>query len=147
MEKEELLKEFSAILNQEEMLLDTLTEKQKLLRTSIIDKDWEVLVDLITEINQISDAFQHFDARRDEIQEQLKSTEIKPFFDSLSMLRTKLLKCKMENQVISNYVNVTREFISEVVNKALPQTRNKNYTKYGTITQPQTASVLVDVRG
>ena len=147
MEKEELLKEFSAILTQEEMVLDTLTEKQKLLRTSIIDKDWEVLVDLITEINQISDAFQHFDARRDEIQEQLKSTEIKPFFDSLSMLRTKLLKCKMENQVISNYVNVTREFISEVVNKALPQTRNKNYTKYGTITQPQTASVLVDVRG
>ena len=34
-----------------------------------------------------------------------------------------------------------------VVEKALPQTRNKNYTKYGTITQPQAASVLVDVRG
>ena len=113
----------------------------------IEDEKRVIIIDLINEINQISDAFQHFDSRRDEIQEQLKSTEIKPFFDRLSMLRTKLLKCKVENQVISNYVNVTREFISEVVNKALPQTRNKNYTKYGTITQPQTASVLVDVRG
>ena len=147
MEMEELLKEFTAILTQEEMLLDTLADKQKILKNSIIDKDWNVLVDLISEINQISDAFQHFDVRRDEIQEQLKSTEIKPFFDRLSMLRTKLLKCKVENQVISNYVNVTREFIAEVVEKAIPQTRNKNYTKYGTITQPQTSSVLVDVRG
>ena len=85
--------------------------------------------------------------RRDEIQEQLKTEEIKPYFERLGRLRTKLLKCKVENQVISNYVNVTREFIAEVVEKALPQTRNKNYTKYGTITQPEPASVLVDVRG
>ena len=147
MEINELLNEFSSILTQEEMLLDSLVEKQKILRTAIIDKDWNVLLDLISEVNQLSDTFQKFDARRDEIQGQLKSTEIKPFFDRLAMLRTKLLKCKVENQVISNYVNVTREFIAEVVNKALPQLRNKNYTKNGTITQPQTSSVLVDVRG
>ena len=79
--------------------------------------------------------------------EQLKTEEIKPYFERLGRMRTKLLKCKVENQVISNYVNVTREFIAEVVEKALPQTRNKNYTKFGTVTQPKPASVLVDVRG
>ena len=144
---EELIKEYSTILAEEENLLDRLAEKQKMLRLAITNKDWESLTGHINEVNLISESFQKFDVRRDEIQEQLKTDEIKPYFERLSRLRTKLLKCKVENQVISNYVNVTREFIAEVVEKALPQTRNKNYTKYGTITQPQTASVLVDVRG
>lgn len=144
---DEILNEFSNILAQEENLLDRLSEKQVVLRKSVTEKDWECLVELISEVNMISDSFQKFDVRRDEIQQQLKSDELKPFYDRLARLRTKLLKCKVENQVISNYVNVTRQFISEVVEKALPQTRNKNYTKYGTITQPKAASVLVDVRG
>ncbi len=144
---DELLKEYASVLAEEENLLDRLTEKQQLLRKAITEKDWESLTGYINEVNLISDSFQKFDIRRDEIQNELKTDELKPHFERLSRLRTKLLKCKVENQVISNYVNVTREFIAEVVEKALPQTRNKNYTKYGTITHPEPASVLVDVRG
>ena len=144
---DELIKEYATVLAEEENLLDRLTEKQQRLRKAITEKDWESLVGHINEVNLISDDFQKFDIRRDEIQNELKTEELKPHFERLGRLRTKLLKCKVENQVISNYVNVTREFIAEVVEKALPQTRNKNYTKYGTITQPEPASVLVDVRG
>ena len=144
---EALINEYSTVLAEEENLLDRLAEKQKMLRKAIADKDWESLVGHINEVNVISESFQKFDLRRDEIQEELKTDEIKPYFERLGRLRTKLLKCKVENQVISNYVNVTKEFIAEVVEKALPQTRNKNYTRFGTITQPQTSSVLVDVRG
>lgn len=144
---EELIKEYANVLAEEENLLDRLTEKQELLRKAITEKDWECLVGHINEVNLISDNFHNFDIRRDEIQQQLKTEEIKPYFERLGRLRTKLLKCKVENQVISNYVNVTREFIAEVVEKALPQTRNKNYTKFGTVTQSKPASVLVDVRG
>ena len=144
---DELIKEYATVLAEEENLLDRLADKQQRLRKAITEKDWESLVGHINEVNLISDSFQKFDIRRDEIQDQLKTEEIKPYFERLGRLRTKLLKCKVENQVISNYVNVTREFIAEVVEKALPQTRNKNYTKYGTITQPEPASVLVDVRG
>ena len=144
---DELLKEYATVLAEEENLLDRLTEKQQLLRKAITQKDWESLTGYINEVNLISDSFQEFDVRRDEIQNELKTDELKPHFERLGRLRTKLLKCKVENQVISNYVNVTREFIAEVVEKALPQTRNKNYTKFGTVTQPTQASVLVDVRG
>lgn len=144
---DEMLNEFSNILAEEENTLDKLADKQLVLRKAITEKDWESLLELISEVNEISDSFQHFDLRRDEIQEQLKTEELKPYFERLSRLRSKLLKCKVENQVISNYVNVTRSFIAEVIEQALPQTHNKNYTKNGTITQPQTASVLVDVRG
>ena len=144
---DEMINEFGNILAEEENLLDRLTEKQKILRKSVVDKDWSVLLDLISEVNQISDSFQRYDSRRAEIQDQLKSSELKAYFDRLGRLRSKLLKCKVENKVISNYVNVTREFIAEVVAKALPQSRNKNYTKFGKITEPQVTSVLVDMRG
>ena len=144
---EALLNEYSTVLAEEENLLDRLAEKQVVLRKAITDKDWECLTGYINEVNVISDSFQKFDLRRDELQDQLKTDEIKPYFERLGRLRSKLLKCKVENQVISNYVNVTREFIAEVVEKALPQTRNKNYTKYGTITKSEPASVLVNVRG
>ena len=105
---DELIKEYATVLSEEENLLDRLTEKQKLLRKAITEKDWESLVGHINEVNLISDSFQKFDQRRDEIQNQLKTEEIKPYFERLGRLRTKLLKCKVENQVISNYVNVTR---------------------------------------
>ena len=146
-EMNELINEYATVLAEEENLLDCLADKQKMLRKAITDKDWESLTGHINEVNLISDSFHTFDIRRDKLQEQLKTEEIKPYFERLGRLRTKLLKCKVENQVISNYVNVTREFIAEVVEKALPQTRNKNYTKNGTVTQPKPASVLVDVRG
>ena len=148
MEKDEVFnKEFSEILEKEEKLLDSLAQKQLVLRKAVVEKDWESLQTLISEVNQISDSFQQIDQKRENLMEQKNTEEIKPYFDKLSILRTKLLKCKVENQVISNYVNVTREFISEVIDKALPKTHNNNYTRNGTIVQHKAASVLVDVRG
>ncbi|MBR1640523.1 MAG: hypothetical protein IJ688_14205 [Treponema sp.] len=142
-----LVTEYTLILKNEDKVLDELTEKQKEMRKALMEKNWDSLLKVMSEVNSLSENFQDFDARRDEIQQQLKSDELKSFYETLSALRSKLLKCKVENQVISNYVTVTRHFISEVVEKALPQTRNKNYTKTGALTQPQTSSVLVDVRG
>lgn len=148
MEKNEVFdKEFSAILEKEENILDSLAQKQLVLRKAVVEKDWESLQTLISEVNQISDSFQQIDQKRENLMEQKNTEEIKPYFEKLSKLRTKLLKCKVENQVISNYVNVTREFISEVIDKALPKTHNDNYTRNGKIVQHKAASVLVDVRG
>ena len=148
MEKNEVFdKEFSAILEKEENILNSLAQKQLVLRKAVVEKDWESLQTLISEVNQISDSFQQIDQKRENLMEQKNTEEIKPYFEKLSKLRTKLLKCKVENQVISNYVNVTREFISEVIDKALPKTHNDNYTRNGKIVQHKAASVLVDVRG
>ena len=89
---EELIKEYGTILAEEENLLDRLTEKQQILRKSVTEKNWQCLVDLISEVNVISESFHNFDVRRDEIQEQLKTEELKPYFERLARLRTKLLK-------------------------------------------------------
>ena len=141
-----LIKEYSLVLKNENEILEELSEKQKELRTVLTERDWDNLLDLMSEINGLSDTFQKFDVRRDELQSQLTDSDIEVYAGVLSSLRNRLLKCKVENQVISSYVNTTRQFISSVVQEAVPQIRNKNYTKKGVMTQPQTSSVLVDVR-
>ena len=53
----ELINEYSTVLAEEENLLDILTEKQKVLRKAITEKDWESLTGHINEVNLISDGF------------------------------------------------------------------------------------------
>lgn len=142
-----LIKEFGLLLKNENDILEELSAKQKTLRKVLTEKNWDTLLDLMSEVNMLSDNFQKFDARRDEIQNQLSENDLAGFNDALSSLRNKLLRCKVENQVIANYVTTTRQFIASVVQEAVPQIRNKNYNRHGEVLQPQPASVLVDVRG
>lgn len=139
--------DFSGILDEQEKILDSLAKKQLILKKAILEKDWTVLQTLINEANELSDSFIRLDEKREQISARMRPEDLKPHYEKLSALRAKLLKCKVENQVISNYVNVTREFISEILEKVMPKTRNKNYTSKGEIIQPKAASVLVDVRG
>lgn len=140
----EIFMEFESILNEENQLLDTLSEKQKVLRDAVTAKDWKNLIDVISEINMISDSFQHFDFRRDEIQKSLSSSQLKPYFERLSLLHSKLLRCKAENQALGSYVNIAKAFVQQVIDKALPQSRNKNYLPNGKMAQSQPQSVVVN---
>jgi len=139
-----MITEFNNILDKEDALLDSLIEKQGNLRSAVTEKDWEKLTVNIQEINEISDEFQKIDTRRDELQRTIKTAELKPYFEKLSQVRSKLLKCKVENRVLGDYVTIAKNFIQEVVEKALPQSRNKNYTKTGHIVQPQPQSVVLN---
>lgn len=141
---ESLINEFKEILNKEDQLLDKLIEKQSELRKSVTEKNWDALVTNIACLNEISKEFQKIDSRRDEIQIQLKTEELKPSFEQLGKVRSKLLKCKVENRVLGDYVNIAKNFIQEVVEKAVPQRRNKNYTRTGQIVQVQPQSVVLN---
>lgn len=140
----ELLGEFEDILKKEEALLDDFEQKQNELKNSVREKNWENLNSLIFLMNKMSDDFVKIDSRRDEIQGLLKNDELKAYFEKLRNLRSKLLKCKLENKVLTEYVNIAHSFIQEVIEKAVPQRRNRNYTKNGQILQAQPQSVVLN---
>jgi ATP phosphoribosyltransferase len=140
----ELLGEFEDILKKEEALLDDFEQKQNELKNSVREKNWENLNSLIFLMNKMSDDFVKIDSRRDEIQALLKNDEVKAYFEKLRNLRSKLLKCKLENKVLTEYVNIAHSFIQEVIEKAVPQRRNRNYTKNGQILQAQPQSVVLN---
>ena len=140
-------KEFTEILNNEKFILDNITAKQIDLRKVVTKKDWDAFVPLINELNSLADRFQQVDTKRDKIQASMSREALEPYKELLASLRDKLLKCKIETKVIEVYVSTTREFISTVVQEAIPRERNKNYTKQGKITDARKSSILLDLEG
>ena len=138
-------KEFEQILSREEQILDELVKNQNSLRKAVTEKNWESLTKIINNINTISSDFLDADTEREVIQDMMKIDEVKPYFGRLAQMRSKLLKCKIENQALSKYVNITKNFIQGVVEEALPQSGNKVYSKTGKIVQPQPQSVVLNM--
>ncbi len=142
-EMQQTVNEFESVLKEEDAILDKIISCQNELRHSVIDKNWENLMKNIDTLNALSDEFQKVDECRDILQDNLYTDEIRPYFELMSTLRSKLLRCKIENQSINKYVNVSKEFIQEVIEKAVPHGRNKVYTKTG-IVQPQPQSLVLN---
>ena len=138
------IEEFESGLDKEAKVLTELADKQVAVKQSVIDRDWENLVVLISDVNRLSDSFKEIDVKRDQLQNSLDENTLKNYYSQLGSLRSQLLKCKVENRVITDYVNIAKTFIQEVVEKALPQSRNKNYSRNGKIVQPQPLSVVVN---
>lgn len=138
------IEEFESVLDKEAKVLTELADKQVAVKQSVIDRDWENLVVLISDVNRLSDTFKEIDVKRDQLQKSLDENTLKNYYSQLGSLRSQLLKCKVENRVITDYVNIAKTFIQEVVEKALPQSRNKNYSRNGKIVQPQPLSVVVN---
>ena len=135
---------FEQILNKEEELLDSLTEKQAEFKVAVMEKNWEKLTSVINKINVQTDDFVELDAQREEMQYKMRAKELKQYSEKLGTLRAKLLKWKIENQALEKYVSITKDFIKEVVDNALPQSGNKVYSKRGMIVQPQPQSIVVN---
>ena len=140
----EKTKDFELILNREDEVLTSLSEKQSEFKAAVREKNWEKLTTVINEINLQTDTFMEIDSQRESAQDQLDASEVKEYTEKLSVLRAKLLKWKIENKALEKYVGITRDFIKGIVDNALPQSRNKVYSKKGMIVQPQPQSVVVN---
>ena len=140
----EKAKDFELILNREDEVLTSLSEKQSEFKAAVREKNWEKLTNVINEINLQTDTFMEIDSQRESAQDQLDASEVKEYTEKLSILRAKLLKWKIENKALEKYVGITRDFIKGIVDNALPQSRNKVYSKKGMIVQPQPQSVVVN---
>ena len=140
----EKVKDFELILNREDEVLSSLSEKQSEFKAAVREKDWEKLTSVINEINVQTDTFTEIDSQRESVQQQMEPAEVKEYAEKLCSLRAKLLKWKIENKALEKYVEITRDFIKGIVDNALPQSRNKVYSKKGMIVQPQPQSVVVN---
>jgi hypothetical protein len=89
------------------------------------------------------DKFNKLDEEREEITttEDVANIEYKRI---LSTVRGKLVKSRTENKVLSEYINITKGFVQSIIDNALPQSRNKLYSRNGNIIQSQPQSVVVN---
>lgn len=131
------------VLNEQNSILDVVLTKQQELRNSVNEKNWTNLMTVISEINLFMDKFNKLDEEREEITttEDISNSEYKRI---LSMVRGKLVKSRTENKVLSEYINITKGFVQSIIDNALPQSRNKLYSRNGNIIQSQPQSVVVN---
>lgn len=131
------------VLNEQNSILDVVLTKQQELRNSVNEKNWTNLMTVISEINLSMDKFNKLDEEREEITtaEDVANIEYKRI---LSVVRGKLVKSRTENKVLSEYINITKGFVQSIIDNALPQSRNKLYSRNGNIIQSQPQSVVVN---
>ena len=100
---EQKIDDFNAILDTLDDVLNTVAQKQIILRKSVTEKNWEALLEITKDINRISNYFEDVDAIRNEMQKKMTQEELSPYLPKLRELRSKLLKCKGENKALVEY--------------------------------------------
>ena len=131
------------VLVSENKLISDVLCRQQALRDAVNNKDWTALMDAAGDVNEMMDAFNELDKEREELalgglQEDAVT------YGLLAEIRGKLVKSRIENKALSDYISITREFVKGIIDTAVPQSRNRLYSRNGYVVQPQPESVVVN---
>ncbi len=132
------------ILVRENELLDELLTEQAALREALHDKKWDNLIDTISSINMLADDFKKAESERELLEAGESAEEKKTVMPLLAQVRGKLVKSKIENQVLQDYLTIVRGFIQGVLDEVVPQGRNTVYSRCGKIVHSRPSSVVVN---
>lgn len=136
-------KEYRDVLENENKMISEVLCLQQDLRKAVNSKDWIMLMQTSDSLNEKMDSFNNLDKRREQLSLMVKGHD-REAAALVASVRKKLLKSRIENKAFSEYISVTREFVRSVVDTAVPQSRNKLYSRKGCIVQPQPERVVVD---
>ena len=131
------------VLVSENKLISDVLCRQQALRDAVNNKDWTALMDAAGDVNEMMDAFNELDKEREELalgglQEDAET------YGLLAEIRGKLVKSRIENKALADYISNTREFVKWIIDTAVPQSRNRLYSRNGYVVQPQPESVVVN---
>ncbi len=131
------------VLVSENKLISDVLCRQQALRDAVNNKDWTALMDAAGDVNEMMDAFNELDKEREELalgglQEDAET------YGLLAEIRGKLVKSRIENKSLADYISITREFVKGIIDTAVPQSRNRLYSRNGYVVQPQPESVVVN---
>ena len=132
---------YKDILIEERDVLSNIIDRQNELRKAVKEKDWIKLMDIISAVNVAMDKFTALDEKRESLSRDINSGEC---FDLLCEVRGKLLKCRVENNALNQYVGTASRFVRGIVNEALPQSRPRLYSHRGRVVQAQPKSIVVN---
>ncbi len=140
-------------------LIDSIYEKQKKVRASVVNKDWPTLESTLESVDTLSHKFTNLEVKRintslklnkdttDDIFEIVKTVpnDMKvSLIEVFQQVKRSLLVSKIENDSIYEYIRVTQNFMQKVFDEVLPQRRNTLYSSKGEVIKNQPTSVLLD---
>ena len=133
--------QISEILEKENETLDKLLDCQSNVHIAVKTRNWIGLEEDLEKIRVLSLEFSALEEKR----EAISSTEIAPQEKALLLtLHGKLLKSKIENQILNKYIETSRGFVQGILENAVPQRRNVLYSRNGKILKREPESVVLN---
>ncbi|MBQ5999151.1 MAG: flagellar export chaperone FlgN [Treponema sp.] len=134
---------YKEVLKEEKSILEEVLSAQQFVRKAINDKDWTGLMKFMSEVNILMDRFNRLDEERASLAENMGADDSESSV-LLTEVRGLLVKCRAENKALSDYINITRNFVKGIIDNALPQSKAKVYSRNGNIVQNQPHSVVLN---
>ncbi len=131
------------ILEKESETLDKLLDVQSNVHIAVKTRNWIGLEEDLEKIRVLSLEFSALEEEREKAAEA--SSEISPDEKALMLkLHAKLLKSKIENQILNRYIETSRSFVQGILDNAVPQRRNVLYSRNGKIIKREPESVVLN---
>ena len=151
-------KDLYKILCEQKKLLGTIYEHQKIVRESVVNKNWDPLQSQFATIDVLSQEFSMLEIKRistslrlykdaDDIYaiSGLVPVDMRvQLIEAFQAVKRNLLISKIENDSINEYIRVTQNFMQKVFDEVLPQRRNTLYSSKGEVIKNQPTSVILD---
>lgn len=138
------ISEMERLLMRENEILDSMLERQSALRAAVLQKKWDGVLESISAITKLTEAFEKTETARNAIAEAQSKESLKTVSPLLTQVRGKLVKSKTANKTLGNYIAVARDFIQSVLDEAFPQSGATVYSKAGKIMRAKPSSVVVN---
>lgn len=132
------------VLEEESQLLDDILSLQQAVRLCVKKRKWNELEKNLLELQAKGDRFSELDLMRERLSAGKNLYADSNVSVCSNAVRSKLVKSKIENQVLNEYVSTTRKFLQRVFDDALPESRNKIYDRYGRIVKKETCSLILN---
>ena len=138
------ISEMERLLLRENEILDRMLERQSALRTAVLQKKWDGVLESISAITKLTEGFEEAEKARNALSTGGKDEAKKAMLPLLTQVRGKLVKSKTANRTLGNYIAVARDFIQSVLDEAFPQSGATVYSKAGKIMRAKPSSVVVN---
>ena len=129
------------ILEKENDTLDRLLDCQSSVHVAVKTRNWIGLEEDMEKIRQLSLEFSALEEEREKICDPEISGEEKAM---MLKLHAKLLKSKIENQILNKYIETRRSFVQGILENAVPQRRNIIYSRNGKVLKREPESVVLN---
>ena len=138
------ISEMERLLLRENEILDGMLAQQSALRTAVLQKKWDGVLESISAITRLTEAFEETEKTRNALSDARSDESKKKVLPLLTQVRGKLVKSKTANKTLGNYIAVARDFIQSVLDEAFPQSGATVYSKAGKIMRSKPSSVVVN---
>lgn len=129
------------ILTKESTLMDTILELQKHVHTAVIERNWMELEKNMSKMQDCTVDFITLDTKRDSMMNGNLSIEE---HNLMKTVQAKLIRSKIENSALNDYVKISNGFVQNVIENVVPQRRNVVYSRNGSLVKKQPQSIVLN---